>query len=317
MKNIAEPIERALLKQELNAKTFLRPTCKAGNEIYDFTAHDAPNVMLEIGRLREISFRSGGGGTGKELDIDDCDTRENPYRQLIVWDPDHEEIVGGYRYMEGKNTRIDSHGEPDWVMSHMFHFSDKFREEYLPQTIELGRAFVQPKYQTAEMGKKSLYALDNIWDGLGAVIYNKRNEIKYLIGKVTLYPSFHEIARGLLYEFLSLHFPDKYGLITAMEPLPEVEAAKPIAKEIFKGECQADDYKALQKEVRKYNEVVPAMFSAYIGLSATMMTFGTGTNDTLGDVYETGIMQTIADFYDAKRMRYIDSYAKYLETLNQ
>ena len=315
MEKVIEPVDRELLKKELSSEFFLRPTCKAGNEIYDITAKEAPNVMREIARLRELAFRSGGGGTGQELDIDHYDTRENPYRQLIVWDPEHEEIVGGYRYLEGGQTHIDSHDEPDWVMSHMFHFSDKFKEEYLPQTIELGRAFVQPMYQTAEMGKKSLYALDNIWDGLGAVFYNKRDSIKYLIGKVTMYPQYNEIARGLIYEYMNLHFADHDKLITAIEPLPDVAEAKVIAQTIFDKENQAENYKALQKEVRKYNEVVPAMFSAYLGLSSTMTTFGTGTNNTLGDVYETGIMVEVSTLLPAKRARYIDSYENYLKTI--
>lgn len=95
MKPIIPPIEKKLLQQELTPDLYLRPTNKAHNEIYVVTAHNAPHVMLEIGRLRELAFRSGGGGSGQELDIDEYDYMETPYNQLIVWDPVSQEIIGG------------------------------------------------------------------------------------------------------------------------------------------------------------------------------------------------------------------------------
>ncbi len=314
MKDVISPVERELLKKELNSLTFLRPTCKANNEIYDITVHNAPNTMREIARLRELAFRAGGGGTGLEMDIDHYDTRENAYHQLIVWDPEHEEIVGGYRYLLGSETREDEHGQPDWVSSHMLKFSEKFLADYKLKTVELGRAFVQPKYQTAEMGARSIFALDNLWEGLGAVIYNKRDEIDYLIGKVTIYRQFDELVRDVIYAYLELHFPDREGLMTQMDPMSISEEAQRVADELFDGESQVEDYKALQKFARDHGEHVPPLFHAYIGLSETMMTFGTGVNVGFGEVYDTGLMITVADLHEEKRKRYIESYVTYLES---
>ena len=130
--DIIEPIDRELLKSELTPERRLRITNKSHNEIYVVTAHQAPNVMKEIGRLREEAFRTAGGGTGKSMDIDEFDTMENCCRQLIVWNPETDEIIGGYRYLFGEDWQIDEKGQPILATSHMFHFSEKFMKEYAP-----------------------------------------------------------------------------------------------------------------------------------------------------------------------------------------
>jgi len=142
---IIAPIDKEVLKQELTPERQLRMTNKSHNEIYIITAHNAPNVMKEIGRLREIAFREAGGGTGKAMDIDEFDTCENCYKQLIVWNPEAEEIIGGYRYLEGTKWDTDDKGQPRLATSHMFHFSEKFLRDYAPYTIELVRSPALPE----------------------------------------------------------------------------------------------------------------------------------------------------------------------------
>lgn len=314
MKDIIEAIDRLVLKSELTPDKFLRPTNKAGNHIFIVTAHDSPNVMLEIGRLRELSFRSGGGGTGEPIDTDKYDYMEKPYRQLIVWDPDTEEIIGGYRFLPGTDAKINENGQPSFVMSHLFNFSEQFVKEFMPYTIELGRAFVQPDYQTTKMGMKSLFALDNLWDGLGALIHSVKNA-RYFIGKVTIYNSYPVPARELIYEYLSKHFPDADGLIRPKAPVEVSETARISAKEIFTDDNPADDYKHLIKAVRHLGENVPPMFNAYIGLTDTMRIFGTILDHDFGSVYETGMMVTMDDLHETKRQRYIQPYVEYLRKL--
>lgn len=314
MKEVLAPIDRKILKQELEKCHFLRPTHKAGNLIYDITAHEAPNVMLEIGRLRELSFRSGGGGSGQEVDIDYFDTMEHPYHQLIVWDPEGEAIIGGYRFLLGSDTRLMANGQPNVVGAHMFHFSDEYIKNYMPYTTELGRAFVQPAYQNIEAGVKSMFALDNLWDGLGALVFNDPS-IKYLIGKVTIYPKYNAIARDLIYEYLNRFFPGNLNLIITKHPIKTCPAAQETADRIFMGDDQKLNYKILQKAVRELGETIPPLFSAYIGLSPSMQTFGTGINDEFADIYDTGIMITVADIFAEKKERYIDTYREYLETV--
>jgi len=312
MKPIIPPIDREILKKELTVDKFLRPTNKAHNEIYVITAHNSPNVMLEIGRLRELSFRSGGGGTGEELDTDEFDYMEKPYFQLIVWDPTGEEIIGGYRYLPGIDVDIDSEGQPKFVMAHLFTFTEKFIKDYLPYTIELGRAFVQPDYQTSKMGTKSLFALDNLWDGLGALVHTVKNT-RYFIGKVTIYEHYPLIARELIYEYMHLYFPDPDSMISPKNPIHVSEKTNQRAKEIFIHNDITTDYKALQKAIRVEGETIPSMFSAYIGLTHTMRFFGSIYDPDFGSVYETGIMITMKDLLEAKRKRYIEPYLEYLK----
>lgn len=310
--DVIPPVDRAVLKQELTEDKFIRPTNKAGNEIYIITAHNSPNVMREIGRLRELAFRSWGGGTGKEQDTDKYDFMENPYKQLIVWDPKAEEIVGGYRYLSGRDVIIGEDGQPTFTMSSLFLFSENFIKNYLSSTIELGRAFIQPDYQTSKMGVKSLFSLDNLWDGLGALIHNEKN-IKYFIGKVTIYDTYVKIARELLYEYMYLHCPDKDQLIYPKKPYQVSEEGQQVAKMLLTEDNAKDNYKIMQKSVRRIGTTIPPLFNAYIGLTDTMRMFGTMVDPDFSGAHETGIMLTINDLVETKRQRYIVPYINYLK----
>lgn len=309
MKEIIAPVPKELLKAELTEDKLLRFTHRSDNEIYIVTAFDSPNVMREIGRLREIAFRAAGGGTGKEVDIDEFDTMEVPYKQIVVWNPDNNDIIGGYRYISGRDVRFDESGEPIIATAHgMFRFSEKFLKEVLPYTVELGRAFVALEYQSTRMGSKSLFALDNLWDGLGALTV-VIPDVKYLFGKVTMYPSYLTKARDMILYFLKKHFPDKDGLVTPVTPLlietSEEELAAIFCKETFK-----EEYRILKQEVHKYGLAIPPMINAYMGLSPTMKIFGTAVNYDFGNVEETGLLIAVDELQDDKRMRYIESFAK-------
>ena len=312
---IIQPIDKQLLKSELTPERQLRMTNKSHNEIYIVTAHNAPNVVKEIGRLREIAFREAGGGSGKSMDIDEFDTCDNCYKQLIVWNPEEEEIIGGYRYLLGCDAEIDGEGQPVLATSHMFHFSEKFMKEYLPWTVELGRSFVSPEYQSSRMGAKSLFALDNLWDGLGALTVI-RPDIKYLFGKMTMYPSYVRKGRDMILYFLKKHFNDPDNLIIPMKPL-KIETDTAELDWLFCEDSFKDDYKILNREVRKLGYNIPPLVNAYMGLSPTMRMFGTAINYGFGDVEETGILIAVDEILEEKRIRHIDSFIKeHPEALN-
>ena len=186
------PQDKEQIRAELTPDKLLRKTNKGGNEIYVFHASAAPVTMQEVGRLREEAFRFYGGGTGKACDTDEFDLAEDGYRQLIVWDPVECAILGGYRFIFGDEVQIDQEtGKPRLATSEMFDFSPTFLQKYLPYTIELGRSFVSLAYQSTRMGAKSLFALDNLWDGLGALtVLNPR--MRYFYGKVTMYKDYDE-----------------------------------------------------------------------------------------------------------------------------
>lgn len=309
MEEIIAPVPKELLRAELTAVRRLRFTQKSNNEIYIFTATEAPNLMREIGRLREIAFRAAGGGTGKPLDIDEFDTMDVPYKQLIVWNPDCDDIVGGYRYLWGKEVKIEENGEPRMATAHgMFDFSEKFIKDVLPYTVELGRAFVSLEYQSTRMGAKSLFALDNLWDGLGALTV-VIPDVKYLFGKVTMYPSYLTRARDMILYFLKKHFPDKDTLVYPVTPV-RLETSEEELSAIFNKDTFNEDYRTLKQEVHKFGLAIPPMINAYMGLSPTMKIFGTAVNHDFGNVEETGLLIAVDELRSDKRMRYIESFAK-------
>lgn len=309
MKEVIPPVDKALIEKELTRDKLLRETNNAGNELYVITHHDSPNTMREIGRLREITFRDAGGGTGKELDIDKYDINENPYKQLLVWDPIEKEILGGYRFHLGSDIGVDENGKVQVATAKLYHFSDEFIRDYLPYTIELGRSFVQPDYQSTQRGKKSLYVLDNLWDGLGAISVNNQ-DYKYFFGKVTMYTSYHPEARNLILYFLNKHFSDKSKLLYPFAPLDTHIDVDKMASILTANNFQ-DDLKTLSQEVRARGEVIPPLINAYINLSPTLRCFGTILNEGFGNVEETAIMVTIKDMYPAKTERHINSFIEW------
>jgi hypothetical protein len=303
---IIPPVSKELLRSELTDDKQLRMTNKSHNKIYIVTAHNAPNVMREIGRLREIVFREAGGGTGKEVDIDEFDICENCYKQLIVWNPEQEEIIGGYRYLLGTDWEYDEQGQPKLATSHMFRFSEKFIRDYAPWTVELGRSFVSLPYQSSKMGAKSLFALDNLWDGLGALTVIRPN-MKYYFGKMTMYPSYIRKGRDMILYFLRKYFDDKENLIVPMKPL-KIETDQSELEALFCKDSFKEDYKILNGEIRKLGYNIPPLINAYMSLSPTMRLFGTAINYGFGDVEETGILIAVDEILEEKRKRHIDSF---------
>lgn len=308
MQDIIKPVERALLRAELTKEKMLRRTNKSNNEIYIITAHDAPHVMQEIGRLREIAFRYYGGGTGFPVDIDEYDTMEDAYRQLVVWNPEEEQLLGGYRFLCGTDVKFDASGKPMLATAHLFNFSEQFIREILPYTVELGRSFVALEYQSTRAGSKGLFVLDNLWDGLGALSVVDPS-LRYFFGKVTMYNTYNPEARNMILYFLSRHFPDPDGLITPVHPLQTNTDIEKM-KALFPYDNFKDNYKVLNQEVRKFGINVPPLVNAYMSLSPKMRVFGTAINHEFGEVEETGILIAINEILEDKKKRHIETYLK-------
>jgi hypothetical protein len=305
MEKIVEQVSKGLLLQELTNDRFVRKTNNGNNEIYIITHHNSPNVMREIGRLREVTFRHAGGGTGKSIDIDEFDTCSHPYQQLLVWNPEDQEIVGAYRFILCKDAEYIK-GKVQLATTELFNFSEQFYKEYLPHTIELGRSFIQPLYQPSEQFRKGLFSLDNLWDGLGALVVDNPSQ-KYFYGKVTMYTDFNVVARDYILTFMLHYFPDDDKLVTPIHGLTNKTDVSN-----FLSELKNLDYKAgyayLNKMVRALGENIPPLVNAYMNLSSTMKCFGTAINPTFGGVEETGILVTINDIYQSKKERHINSY---------
>lgn len=298
MKPLIDPVDPHTIESELTGEHFMRDTNNGGNRIYVFRAVECPQTMREVGRLRELSFRDAGGGTGEEIDVDELDMDPEGYQQLIVWDPVNREIIGGYRFIVSRSgdTRHLS-------TEHYFRFSDKFREEYLPYTIELGRSFIQPNYQGTRENPKGIYALDNLWNGLGTIIVDNP-DMKYMFGKVTMYGDYDREARDLLIYFLRKYFDDRENLVEPIHPV-KLDIDEERMATIFIGRNYEEDYKILGKEIRKLSQTIPPLINSYMNLSPTMLVFGTVRNHDFGNVDETGILIKIDDIYPKKKERHL------------
>ena len=308
MKKIIDPVDRELLKRELDQDHHLRQTNRAGNELY-VVGPESTNVIREIGRLREIAFRNDGGGTGEPLDIDKFDT--DPaygYRQLVLWDPQAEEIIGGYRFCLCDEAVFDRYGQPILTSSHMFEFTRKFLKNYLHHTLELGRSFVSVDYQSSKSGSKSLYALDNLFDGIAALGVLYKDRIKYFFGKMTIYPTYNKEARDIIMYFLKKYFGEKADLIKIRKQV-KVENPRRFHR-IFPGSDYKENYKILKAEVAKQGVSIPPLVNTYMNMSPTMIYFGTGINDEFADVLDSGILITFDDLYPEKIHRHTNSFTQ-------
>ena len=311
MNAIIDPVPVELIKSELTKSKKLEDTNKGHNELYVVTWHDSPNVVTEIGRLRELAFREAGGSTGNALDLDEYDKMEKPYKQLIVWDPENEAIIGGYRFLFGSDATFDENGQPVLASSHQFRFSQKFIDEYLPHVIELGRNFVAPEYQSSKSGAKSIFAFDNLWDGLVAIIM-KNPDLLYFFGKITLYPSYDYIAKDLIYHFLWKHFGDKDELVRPWDDQAVMPASDPgLMDLVLNKEDQLEDYKLLKGAARMRNVNVPPNVTAYISITSEMLMFGTAVNRLMQNIEDTGVLIPFDAIYHEKKRRHIGAYLRF------
>ena len=306
MEKIIDPVYKELLIKELTPDKKLRDTNKGGNEIYSVTWQNAPNVVREVGRLREISFREAGGSSGLALDLDEFDTMENPYRQLIVWDPEAQAILGGYRYIMGTDVKINEDGQPHLATSHMFHFSERFIKDYLPHVIELGRSFVTPEYQSSRAGAKGLFALDNLWDGLASLMIMRPKNI-YFFGKMTMYPDYDSVGHDLILRYLWKHFGDSEELVRPIKPvMPHNEDR--LLDLILNEDDPKKDYRNLKDAIRSLGTNIPPLINTYINTSHSTKMFGTAVNEEFSNVEETGILVCFDEIYDDKRARHVESF---------
>lgn len=307
MQKIIDPVSKDALRDELTRQRYVRKANNGNNEIYIVTHHNAPNVMREIGRLREVTFRHAGGGTGKEIDIDEFDTSGHPYQQLLVWNPEDNEIVGAYRFILCKDAEFRD-GKVHLATTELFEFGEKFYKHYLRETIELGRSFIQPLYQPGENLRKGLFSLDNLWDGLGAIVIDNPSQ-KHFYGKVTMYTDFNVTARDYILAFMEHYFPDKEKMVWPIHGIKRMTDVSEFLTQL-KGLEYKEGHALLHQRVKALGENIPPLMNAYMNLSPTMKSFGTAINPTFGGVEETGILVTIADVYESKKERHFTSYLR-------
>lgn len=311
MEKIIDPVPVELLKAELTPERKLEDTNKGNNEIYIVNWHNAPNVVTEIGRLREIAFREAGGSTGLAIDLDEYDKMETPYQQMVIWDPDEEAILGGYRFILGKDVKFDENGQPIMATAHQFDFSRKFIEDYLPYTMELGRSFVSLEYQSSRAGAKAIFSMDNLWDGIVAILM-QNPETLYFFGKVTIYHNFDQISKDLIYHFLNKHFCDHNNLVRPQEEfLVTPKSSTELMDLILYEKDIKEDFKLLKTSVRRRGVNIPPLVNSYMSISPRMVVFGTSVNVLMDNLEDTAILIAFDEIYDDKKHRHVGAFLRY------
>lgn len=314
MEQIIDPVPVALLKKELTEDKKLTDTNKGHNELYVVTWHNAPNVTTEIGRLREEAFRAGGGSTGKSVDLDEYDKMENPYKQLVIWDPDAEAILGGFRFFLGEEATFDEEGHPILASAHQFTFSKHFIEHYLPHIVETGRLFVAPEYQSSKAGAKSIFAMDNLWDGMGAIIIKHPN-VLYYFGKATIYPSYDHVSRDLIYHFMWKHFKDEQELIrpwTECNVMPDMPVEE--MQQILTSDDVREDFRLLKNAVRQRGTCIPPNLNAFISVTPNLVMCGTSVNRLMHNIEDTAILIPFDEIYYDKKARHVGTVLKHIRS---
>ena len=287
---IIEPVATSRLKAELNERSFLCDTSHGGFQVYLVDGDFAPSVMQEIGRLRELAFRSNGGGTGKAVDLDRFDLDSSlGFKQIVLWDPSAEIIAGGYRILFGDRCRLAADGQPMMPSAHLFRFSGEFIRDYLPVTAELSRSFITSSFYKEAEAIRNVFALDGLFEGICHAV--ARTKMEYFFGKVTFYPTYPQEALWLISRFFAKHSASNLVSPHVDYPVKPVEGENEIlASDDFK-----EDFRALKLEFRKRGYYLPPILNTYINLSNKFRFFGSSVNDEFGDVIEMGLLIAFED----------------------
>jgi hypothetical protein len=267
--------------------------------------------MQEVGRLRELTFREAGAGFGKKVDIDDYDIGEHCCKQLIVWDPIKKEIVGGYRFNLFYDLKNKNLNDTPLSNKSFYNVSNKFVSDYIPYLVELSRAFIQPMFQPKYAGRRAAFSLDNIWDGLGALVI-KYPFLKYYFGRLTFFSNYNATVRDSIFYFFQKHLKGDTFLLQAKSPLSLDTPISYIKKKINMSDIK-EDYKSLQLIAKEHNTVIPPLMKSYYNASSSLKVFDPVFDSYFGSSYAAAIIVTIKDIYPSYVKRYIKPYKKFID----
>jgi putative hemolysin len=292
-KSIAHPESRQALKKELSNGELLGQT-RDGKQILLMNWEPGSALMREIGRLRELSFRKVGEGTGKRRDTDNYDLY---YRHLVLWDEAELEVVGSYRIGEVGVILVNQGGEGLYTHS-LFKFSKNF-DRYARQSIELGRSFVQPRYWGTR-------ALDYLWQGVGAYLRH-HPEIGYMYGPVSISAHYPKPARDLMVDFFKRYFVTKEDLGHAKVPYEISQSTWDEFGQVFSGDDYDADLQELKNQLALFDLTIPTLFKQYTDLceSGGVRFLDFGIDPEFAGCTDGMILVEIARVKASKRKRYM------------
>src|SRR5262245_36017766 len=281
---VARPEDRLTLRRELQAGRLLGHTAD-GKKIVLFDAYPDCAVLRELGRLREIAFRQVGEGTGKRRDIDGFDAY---YRHVVLWDDAELQIAGAYRI--GDACKVLADRGPAGLYTHRLFSYGEGLCACLPQALELGRSFVQPRFQ-------GLRALDYLWHGIGAYL-RTRPDVRYLFGPVSLSASYPEAARRMLVSFFARHYGADPAFAIARRPV-----------ELSTSEACPEDLRELKEKLAAMDVSIPVLYKQYAELCEPGGTrfLAFSVDPAFGNCIDALVLVDLHQLKPAKRERYLGS----------
>lgn len=266
-------------------------------EVYCCPSVKIPNILNEIGRLREVTFRAVGEGTNRSIDLDEYDLY---YDHLFIWDREEEQIVGAYRLGKGKEI-VDHYGMRGFYTNSLF----KMRKEILPvlyESIELGRSFIRDAYQRKPL---PLFVL---WKGILYFLL-KHPEYRYLIGPVTISGRYTEVSKELIMRFIMTHYYDR-SLARYIFPRSKYMVGSDDPKVQVMLDVAREDISVLDKmigDIEPTSDKLPVLLKKYISLNAKIIGFNI---DPKFNMCLDGLL--ILDIFDVP-MRTIESLSKEIQ----
>ncbi len=295
-KNIIHPIDKQVLTREFKNAQHIGSTSDQ-KKIMLTSSEDSPSILKEISRLREITFRKVGEGTGKKKDLDNFDKY---YKHLVVWDENELEIIGAYRIGLGKDIVMEK-GPDGFYTSTIFKYEKEFIEKYMPTGVELGRSFVQKKYWNTN-------ALNYLWQGIGAFLAH-HEQVKYMFGGVSISNSYPESAKKMIVYYFKKWFGEEHQLAKAISKfnIPHHSLSK--FDELFNGSSYKEDYKILKRMLKPYGYSVPILYKHYSELcyEGGVKFLDFAIDESFENCIDGLILVDVDLIKDDKRARYISS----------
>ncbi|MCE3007483.1 MAG: lysophospholipid acyltransferase family protein [Bacteroidetes bacterium] len=259
---VAPPVDTAILRDELARMPECVISTHRNLDVVIFDADQAPGLLMEVGRLRELTFRSVGEGTGKAIDLDKHDYY---YHHLIVWDREAGKIVGGYRMGE-VDTILRNQGPTGLYINSLFHVDSKLFDEIGP-SLELGRSFVAQEYQ------RNFYSLFLLWVGIGNFIV-RNPRYKNLIGPVSISDDYHVVSKNMLVNFLLEHHyhTDLKDYVQPKKPFQQKLDYEPAFYDMLNVQ-KLQDVHELITEVEKQDKGVPILIKHYLRMGSRILAF--------------------------------------------
>jgi putative hemolysin len=260
---IAAPLDANLLIQEIEANEDSKLFDNSNYSVYALKASSAPNVLLEIGRQREIAFRAVGEGSNHTRDIDEFDYY---YYHLVLWDREKNAIAGAYRVGRGAEI-MEFYGKHGFYTHTLFRFKREF-QSYLQESVELGRSYVAVEYQRQRL------PLFLLWEGIIQMLSNFK-EAKYIIGPVSMSNDYQALSKELVIEFIQKNFGDE-NLSQLVKPRTKIRnAVKKVDKEalILAAGGEIKKFDRLLAAIEPMGKTMPVLYKKYLAQNAKILAF--------------------------------------------